>query len=439
MRRIVTLGGALLLLIVLNVAHAQDASSANYQVLAPVITNGGGYATSTNFSVLGVISEFAHGTTTSLSFGSSLGFAAYPSVSTPAVSATAGDALVSLSWTASEGFSGWTVSGYDVGQSTTSGGPYTYSSVGNVTSSSRTGLTNGTAYYFVVNPKDAFGNRIATSTQVSATPVAAESTPSPAPSTSPSGGGGGGTVSSPVSAGATVTISGRAYPSSQVTVLKDGQIEIRTIAGPDAMFTASLTGLQAGAYNIAVYSEDKNGNRSTTFTFPVQVTAVATTNIGGIFLAPTISVDKSEVRRGDNIAIFGQSVPKSDITISIHSSQELFAKTTTDAQGAYLYTLDTTPLDTGDHMTKSKAAIKGEISSFGRAVSFVVGTQNVAAVQIKTVEKGDINGDNKVNLIDFSVAAYWYKRLSPPLAIDLNKDGMVDLIDFSIMAFYWTG
>jgi hypothetical protein len=58
--------------------------------------------------------------------------------------------------------------------------------------------------------------------------------------------------------------------------------------------------------------------------------------------------------------------------------------------------------------------------------------------------KADLNCDGRVNLVDFSIAAYWYKR---PLndafkAIEkdrLNGDGKIDLIDFSIMAYYWTG
>jgi hypothetical protein len=52
---------------------------------------------------------------------------------------------------------------------------------------------------------------------------------------------------------------------------------------------------------------------------------------------------------------------------------------------------------------------------------------------------GDVNGDGKVNLVDFSVSAYWYRRASPPPSIDANGDGVVNLIDLSIMAFYWTG
>src|SRR3990167_4469123 len=149
-----------------SVASAEEFSSTNFTVQNPVMFSGG-YATSTSFGLQSIIGGFAPGTSTAATFGDNAGFLFYPFVSTPAVGATAGDAQVALSWTTSEGFLGWTVSGYDIGQSTTSGGPYTYTNVGNVLSSTRTGLTNGTAYYFVVLQKDtsADSNRIATSTE----------------------------------------------------------------------------------------------------------------------------------------------------------------------------------------------------------------------------------------------------------------------------------
>ena len=53
---------------------------------------------------------------------------------------------------------------------------------------------------------------------------------------------GGGPVNPPP-AQTTVSFSGRAYPMSSVTILKDGQIALQTIAGPDANFSASLTRL----------------------------------------------------------------------------------------------------------------------------------------------------------------------------------------------------
>ncbi|HDZ54483.1 hypothetical protein LCGC14_0103030 [marine sediment metagenome] len=258
-----------------------------------------------------------------------------------------------------------------------------------------------------------------------------------------SGGGGGGGAYIPPPPQTAVNFSGRAYPLSKVTVLKDGQVAITTIAGPDANFYISLSGLSSGNYIFSVYGEDNKQRRSSLFTFPVFVTRGAITTISGIFLAPTIDVDKSEVKRGDNIAIFGQSAPQGEITISINSEEEIFVKTNTDADGIYLYNFDTSPLAIRQHLTKSKVAADGIISSFSKTVTFNVGTKTVFKEKPEFL-KGDLNNDGRVNLVDFSIAAYWYKRsisaeFARKEAERLNNDGKIDLVDFSIMAFYWTG
>lgn len=257
----------------------------------------------------------------------------------------------------------------------------------------------------------------------------------PAPS---SGGGGGGGAILPPSTG--VVFSGRAYPLSTVTLLKDAQIAASTIAGPDSNFQISLSGLSAGSYIFSLYGQDKNGLRSTLFTFSVTLTVGVTTNVSGIFIAPTISIDKNEVKKGDDLSIFGQTASQSEVTIIVSSDEEYFAKTKSDENGVYLYNFDTSPLDFGDHSTKAKAALSNSVSSFSSIILFKVGTKNVLAPKItEKILKGDINNEGRVNLIDFSIMAYWYQRPNPPAKVDLNGDGKVDLIDFSIMAYYWTG
>lgn len=258
--------------------------------------------------------------------------------------------------------------------------------------------------------------------------------PPPPPPPAPSGGGGGGGA-----IGATITFSGKAYPLSRVSVLKDGQVAITTIAGPDANFEASLTGLTSGNYMFSVLGEDTKGRRSTLFTFPMFLTTGAGARVSGIFITPTIALDKTEVRRGDNVAIFGSSPPRAQITIGVSSTEEVFVKTTADSSGGYLYNLDTSLLEFGHHFSRSKATLGPEISPFGRTLIFAVGTKTVLAEPSGIPSKGDINNDQRINLIDFSIVAYWYQRPSPPTHIDLNGDGRIDLRDFSIMAYYWTG
>ena len=90
------------------------------------------------------------------------------------VSATAGNGSVALSWSAVSG-----AAGYRVLRSTTTGGPYTLLASPASTSYSDTGLTNGTAYYYVVRAFNATLESV-NSLQVTATPVAPLPTPDPA-------------------------------------------------------------------------------------------------------------------------------------------------------------------------------------------------------------------------------------------------------------------
>mgnify|MGYP001568301025 CR=1 FL=1 len=417
-------------------ALAQEFVGSSLKIIDPVIEPSN-YSTSTAFGLWGVLGQLAVGTSTSLGFGVNSGFLFFPEVTTPAVSATAGDTQVNLSWTASTGFLGWTVSGYTVGQATASGGPYSYTSVGNVLAATRSSLTNGTPYYFVIRIQDAFSNFVATSSEVTATPASA------------GGGGGGGGGSGGGGSGNSQTgviFEGRAYPLSKVTVLKDGQIAVTTIAGPDSKFSISLTNLSAGDYNFSLYGEDNAGRRSSLFSFPVKITTGVVTKISGIFITPTLAVDKQEVKQGDNLAIFGQTAPNANVTVNVNSPTPLFFSTNSDLAGVYLYNLDTAPLELGQHSAKSKAATSSEISAFGVATAFKVGTQNVLVgpIPVGCSLKADLNCDGRVNLVDFSIAAFWYRRpISAEFAVkeknQLNGDGKIDLIDFSIMAYYWTG
>ncbi len=85
---------------------------------------------------------------------------------TPAgLTATAGNAQVSLTWTASAG-----ATSYHVKRSTSSGGPYTQVAAPTTASDVDTGLTNQTTYYYVVSGLNAVGES-ANSPQASATPV----------------------------------------------------------------------------------------------------------------------------------------------------------------------------------------------------------------------------------------------------------------------------
>jgi hypothetical protein len=164
--------------------------------------------------------------------------------------------------------------------------------------------------------------------------------------------------------------------------------------------------------------------------------------VSGIYLAPTIDVDKDVVKQGHPLTIFGQSSATSTISIMVNSSQELYFETPSDNNGVYSYTFITSPLELGNHSTHSLASKSGQVSNSSNAVAFQVGTQDVVRSQPgkgTCGPRGDLNCDGHVNLIDFSIEAHWYKKKGFPAAYDLNGDGKIDLVDFSIMASNWTG
>jgi fibronectin type 3 domain-containing protein len=102
--------------------------------------------------------------------GNSPQASATPQSSAPAaptgLTATPGNAQVTLRWTASTG-----ATSYRVKRATVSGGPYTTIASPTGTTFTNSGLTNGTTYYYVVTAVNT-GGESGNSNQVSARPLA---------------------------------------------------------------------------------------------------------------------------------------------------------------------------------------------------------------------------------------------------------------------------
>jgi hypothetical protein len=106
------------------------------------------------------------------------GVPATPAAPTP----TAGNASVSLSWTAPSA-NGSAITDYKIYYATSAGGTYTLFSdtVSTTTSVTVTGLTNGTAYYFKVAAVNAVGDSALSAASTSSTPAAPPFFPTFAP------------------------------------------------------------------------------------------------------------------------------------------------------------------------------------------------------------------------------------------------------------------
>jgi hypothetical protein len=95
------------------------------------------------------------------------------------------------------------------------------------------------------------------------------------------------------------------------------------------------------------------------------------------------------------------------VTINVNSEIPYFVQTNADKDGVYLLNFDTVKLAKGQHSTRSKSVLNGEVSSYSNSLDFIVGNNNVfAKTPSKCSTKADLNSDCKVNIVDFSIAAY---------------------------------
>src|SRR3989344_4570772 len=123
-----------------------DFSSASFTLENPINIIEGGQSSSSSFQYFSSTGQLTSGQGTSTSFLGNTGFLYFPTATSPALSATPGNGQVTLNWTAAVGTLA-NITRYETGISATSGGTYTYTSVGNVLTETRTGLTNGITYF----------------------------------------------------------------------------------------------------------------------------------------------------------------------------------------------------------------------------------------------------------------------------------------------------
>jgi uncharacterized membrane protein YgcG len=251
------------------------------------------------------------------------------------------------------------------------------------------------------------------------------------------GGGGGGAPYPPGPASPSLTITGVTLPNVNISILEDGS-KINTIATADGSgnFSLNIPSLSQGTYSFTIQAV--NGSLVPLASYTATITLVAGTanSITGVVLPPSIGFATSTVAIGKRITISGESAPLSMVDLIVASQTGLRNpfETTTTASGAgdWSYVLNTAgfPMDT--YQVKARAFVTGLAASNFSSASFLgIGQTPVSKLA------GDLNGDGKINLVDFSVMlVHWGASYAPD---DLNSDGTVDLPDLSILLSHWTG
>lgn len=404
--------------------HAADYSGSNFIIRDPVIGGLGGYGTSSSYQLFSSGEFTFTGRASASSFLSTFGFLHFPFVTQPSLSATEGNMTVDLSWSASTAGKGFTVSGYEYGIATNPNGPYTFFNVGNVTSTTITGLTNFTTYYFIVRTLDAYGAPIITSPRVSATPTDGTTPPTP----------GGGSVTTGSYMG--VRFTGAAYPQAVVSVLKNGVVRATVTAGASGLFSLALHELYDRTVLYSLYAEDTDKRRSLLLNYPLIGQESRVTEVSGIKFAPTLGVDKVMARAGDPVLVSGFALPNQTISFEIDGLTQRAVTVVSDGGGRYQLSIATEGLSKGSYQIR--AHYPGD-PRYSLTVQFTVGDMTILPAPPRGALAGDCNADHEITLTDFSVLAYWYEKPNPPACIDMNTDGKIDLVDFSILAYYWNG
>jgi cysteine-rich repeat protein len=262
--------------------------------------------------------------------------------------------------------------------------------------------------------------------------------PPPPPVPSSSGGAGGaftGTV--PIRAQTRVILEGKAYPSVSVNVLKDGVLVGVIQTDAFGKFSYEASDLTPGHTTFGFWALDSRGVRSITLTTTFQVTQNAVTTVSNIFLPPTIDLKSKRVKLDELLDVFGFTAPNVKVSVFINKENTTHTTATSSSSGLWSASVPLGGLqDEAFHTVKSMfEELGGGIqakSGLSQSVNFYIGIRDVG-----TPGTGDLTGDSKVSLVDFSILLFHWG--TDHAVADLNGDGRVNLTDLSILLFNWTG
>jgi hypothetical protein len=232
-----------------------------------------------------------------------------------------------------------------------------------------------------------------------------------------------------------VTVRGKAYPGATITILKDGTVERVVEASGSADFSFTLSEQTPGITTLGFWALDRAGRRSITYSATFQVVQNAVTTLSGILIPPTLAAVPEKVAPGATVSFEGSAVPSAQVRTYIDALEKP-EETTAATNGEWKISYDTKDLGSeafhavkANYTDPTTPALK---SGYSQNTSFYVGLRDDVSVG----GQGDLNGDGKVNLTDFSILLFNWNGAGG--IADLNKDGTVSLPDFSILLFYWT-
>lgn len=237
-----------------------------------------------------------------------------------------------------------------------------------------------------------------------------------------------------------IAFSGQAYPSTEVTVRRDGESFLSTPTNILGAFDVSQV-TDPGQYTFSISGRDADSLEGPVFNVTLELDEGTATTVSGIFLGPTIETDKMVVPLNDTITISGTTVPHSKVSVHIAPSPGKVYKATAGADGRWSKKITATAktLPPGAYTVRARAtAPDGAISEYSRTLNFVV-TEEAAPSGCAGAAAGDIDCNGTTDLSDLSILLYYWNSTNVNnRRADINGDGVVNMVDFSILLYYWT-
>jgi hypothetical protein len=323
------------------------------------------------------------------------------------------------------------------------------SSVGTFHAATIAGIMQGVTYNFYIRCRDFAGNENMTDYLLSfaagpptGTGLGGGTTPGvPAATPGQSGGGGGGGGGSPfppAPAEPSLSISGIGVPSVPISVLQDGKALISngTTDDTEGRFYISLPSLPQGTYSFTLIEGGGGSTALGSYTATITIVAGTANSISNLLLPPDISFVTSTVSLGGTAQLSGFAPPSSTVDIWITSQSALQnpieASTSAGTDGSWSYSLATKGYQADTYQVKVRALLPSYTASAYSSISYLG-----VGVSPRPRGKGDLNGDGKVNLVDFSIMLVHWGQDYPPA--EFSGDHIVGLQDLSILLYNWTG
>ncbi len=236
----------------------------------------------------------------------------------------------------------------------------------------------------------------------------------------------------------TISFKGLAYPSSLVIIKQSGELLSAISTTTRAKFSVSEE-VDPGFYTFRVHGLDARGIHGKAVKFITLISDGTATTLSGIFLPPTIVLNKKTISKAKRIKIYGTSSLNKRIIIKVRPGPQTF-RTKTHRRGRWHKYIPGSALALGRHSVKVRARkTNGTRSPCSKKKWFKV-TRPQTLSTCELAAEGDINCDSFVDLLDLSLMQlYWEQTVAAGNRADINGDGQVNILDFSLLMYYWTG